>query len=178
MRGSHRRNRQLKTAGAAFSLLGLVMTVSSEGKVTTRDTKSQPVVLAQPDDSGSLNVDLDQYANDDAEWQNGNLNGNNSAYEEGDVVPFRLAIEGLSAGSHTIHINYDFTASGHEAYDFLATWDETESPGLCDIGGGAVSSMCPSLGSADTETFPSDPFVPGGSTKAGLNVAAAESFAS
>src|SRR3990170_4460716 len=167
MRGSHRRNRQLKRAGAAFSLLGLVMTVflaigqvgliaanadgwsdrsgdgstskdgretvtvSSEDKVTTRDTKSQPVVLAQPDDSGSLNVDLDQYANDDAEWQNGNLNGNNSAYAEGDVVPFRLAIEGLAAGSHTIHINYDFTAGGHEAYDFLATWDETESPGLC-----------------------------------------------
>jgi len=42
-----------------------------------------------------------------AEWH---LNGNNSSYAEGDVVPFRLAIEGLTAGSHTIHINYDFTA--------------------------------------------------------------------
>ncbi len=70
------------------------------------------------------------------EWQNGNLNGNNSAYAEGDVVPFRLAIEGLAAGLHTIHINYDFTAGGHEAYDFLATYNATESVDLCAAGGG------------------------------------------
>jgi uncharacterized repeat protein (TIGR01451 family) len=125
----------------------------------------------------SLNVDLDQYANLDAGWQNGDLNRSNSAYAEGDVVPFRLAIEGLDAGTHTIHINYDFTSSGHEAYDFLATWNATESPGLCDPGGGAVSSMCPSLGSADTEAFPSDPFEPGDPTQAGLTVAGAEAFA-
>jgi uncharacterized repeat protein (TIGR01451 family) len=124
----------------------------------------------------SLNVDLDQYANLDAEWQNGDLNGSNSAYAEGDVVPFRLAIEGLGAGTHTIHINYDFTSGGHEAYDFLATWNATESPGLCDPGGGAVSSMCPSLGSADTEAFPTDPFEPGDPTRAGLTVAGAEAF--
>ena len=27
-------------------------------------------------------------------WQNGNLNGNNTRYPEGGIVPFRLAIEG------------------------------------------------------------------------------------
>jgi uncharacterized repeat protein (TIGR01451 family) len=130
--------------------------------------------------STALNVDLDQYANVDAAWQNGDLNGNNSAYSEGEVVPFRLAIEGLSPGSHTIHINYDFTAGGHEAYDFLATWNATESPGLCDAGGGGVSSMCPGLGSVDTKAFPSDPFQPGtatgSKTKSGLTVAGAEAF--
>ena len=36
-------------------------------------------------------------------------------------MPFRLAVEGLPTGSHTIHINYDFTAGGPKAYDFLAT---------------------------------------------------------
>ena len=42
-------------------------------------------------------VDLDQWANKPvAAWQNGNLNGTNSLYAEGLVVPFRLAIEGLS----------------------------------------------------------------------------------
>ncbi len=124
----------------------------------------------------SLNVDLDQYANLDVEWQNGDLNGNNSAYAEGEVVPFRLAIEGLEAGTHTIHVNYDFTSGGHEAYDFLATWNATESPGLCDPGGGAVSSMCPTLGAADTQAFPSDSFEPGDPTRAGLTVAGAEAF--
>src|SRR4051794_28860895 len=58
----------------------------------------------------SSNVDLDQWANKPGQgWQNGDLNKNNSAYHEDDVVPFRLAIEGLGAGPHTIHLNYDFT---------------------------------------------------------------------
>src|SRR4029079_17236377 len=126
----------------------------------------------------SLNVNLDQYANLPGQgWQNGDLNKNNSAYHEGDVVPFRLAVEGLAAGQHTIHLNYDFTAGGNEAYDFLPTWNDTENPSLCASGGGAVSSMCPGLPSADTEPFKSDPFEPGSPTKAGKTVAGAEAFA-
>ena len=68
-------------------------------------------------------VNLDQWASRDRAWQNGNLNGNNSRYPEGGIVPFRLAVEGLKAGDTSIHINYDFTAGGHKAYDFLATWN-------------------------------------------------------
>src|SRR5512143_875822 len=125
--------------------------------------------------SGSLTVNLDQCANDTTpcSWQNGDLNGNNSAYAEGDVVPFRLAIEGLSAGSHTIHINYDFTAGGHEAYDFLATYNATETVDLCATGGGAVSSLCPTLPAPAVQSFPSDPFVVPG-TLGSLSVAGAE----
>ena len=117
----------------------------------------------------ATNVDLDQCANltTPCSWQNGNLNGNNSAYSEGDVVPFRLAIEGLSAGSHTIHINYDFTSGGNKAYDFLATYDASESVDLCAVGGGAVSSFCPSLPSASTMAFPADSFVADGLSVSG-----------
>lgn len=107
------------------------------------------------------NVNLDQCANDEpgtppCAWQNGNLNGNNSAYAEGDVVPFRLAVEDLTAGEHTIHLNYDFTSGGHKAYDFLATYDATEAVDVCSPGGGGVSSLCPALPVPDTEAFPSD----------------------
>src|SRR5512138_1071313 len=93
---------------------------------------------AAPLAAGSLTVNLDQCANDTTPctWQNGDLNGNNSAYAEGDVVPFRLAIEGLTAGTHSFHINYDFTAGGHEAYDYLATYNATETVALCATGGG------------------------------------------
>jgi len=124
--------------------------------------------------AGSLNVNLDQWANKPGQgWQNGNLNGNNSAYAEGNVVPFRLAIEGLTAGQHTIHINYDFTAGGHKAYDFLATWNVTETPDPCATGGGGVSSLCsPSLPIPDTKPFPSDTF-----STDGLTVSGAETFA-
>jgi uncharacterized repeat protein (TIGR01451 family) len=127
--------------------------------------------------AGALTVNLDQYANTDAEWQNGDLNGNNSAYGEGMVVPFRLALEGLAAGQHTIHLNHDFLTGGSEAYDFLATWNVSENPDKCaDPSSGGASSHCPNnLGSADTEQFPADGFIP--AVSPGLTVNGAMTFA-
>jgi hypothetical protein len=117
-------------------------------------------------------VDLDQWASSDRAWQNGNLNGNNSRYPEGGIVPFRLAVEGLKPGSHSIHINYDFTAGGHKAYDFLATWDVTNAAGkICAGAGGAISSMCPSMPSSSSFAFPSD-----GYRANGLTVQGAEAY--
>ncbi|HEY8201089.1 MAG TPA: hypothetical protein VII47_07025, partial [Actinomycetota bacterium] len=119
-----------------------------------------------------MSVNLDQWASSDKAWQNGNLNGNNSRYPEGGVVPFRLAMEGLKLGTHTIHINYDFTAGGHKAYDFLATWDITNAKGkVCIPSGGAISSMCPSLPSPTSRAFPSDGFKANG-----LSVKGAEAY--
>jgi hypothetical protein len=122
----------------------------------------------------SVNVDLDQCANDTTPctWQNGNLHPGNSSYAEGDVVPFRLAIEGLEPGEHTIHLNYDFTEGGHKAYDFLATYNATETVDLCGAGGGGVSSLCPTLPAASSMGFPSDT-----ETVDGLPVSGAESHA-
>jgi hypothetical protein len=115
--------------------------------------------------AGSVN--LDQWATLDAAWQNGNLNGNNTRYPEGGIVPFRLAVEGLAKGSHAIRIQYDFTAGGHKAYDFLARWNGWVSPSLCGSGGGGVSSMCPSLPASKSFAFPSDGFKTDGLTVAG-----------
>ena len=120
----------------------------------------------------AASVNLDQWASLDLVWQNGNLNGNNARYPEGGIVPFRLAMEGLAAGAHSIHINYDFTAGGHKAYDFLATWNVTNANGrICAPSGGAISSMCPSLGPTSTAAFPSDHF-----TADGLSVRGAELY--
>jgi hypothetical protein len=117
-------------------------------------------------------VNLDQWASTDKAWQNGNLNGNNSRYPEGGIVPFRLAMEGLKAGAHSIHINYDFTAGGHKAYDFLATWNVTNAAGkACTPSGGAISSMCPSLPASSSAAIPSDPFKANG-----LSVSGAEKY--
>jgi hypothetical protein len=112
--------------------------------------------------AAAASVNLDQWASTDLAWQNGNLNGNNSRFPEGGVVPFRLAIEGLAPGAHEITIQYDVTAGGHKAYDFLTTWSAWAGPSLCAPSGGAISSRCPSLGPADSEPFPSDPFVADG----------------
>jgi hypothetical protein len=122
--------------------------------------------------AASTTVNLDQWASRDAAWQNGNLNGNNSRYPEGGIVPFRLAIEGLKAGAHSIHINYDFTANGHKAYDFLATWNVTNAKGkICIPSGGGISSMCPSMPVATSRAFPSDGFKANG-----LSVKGAEAY--
>ena len=96
--------------------------------------------------SPAPSVNLDQFANGTppptgAIWTNGNLNKNNSTYHEGSVVPFRLALEGLTPGAtDSIHLVYDFTDMGHEAYDFLASYNATESPDILGPGGGAVDS--------------------------------------
>ena len=127
---------------------------------------------AAPIRAASTTVNLDQWASTDLAWQNGNLNGNNSRYPEGGIVPFRLALEGMSVGEHTIHINYDVTAGGHKAYDFLATWDVTNAAGrICATSGGGISSRCPSLGPSSSAAFPTDPFV-----MDGLSVHGAQSY--
>ncbi len=126
---------------------------------------------SRPVFGASLSIDLDQWASKSLAWQNGDLNGNNSKYPEGGIVPFRLAIEGLSPGSHSIHVNYDFTAGGHKAYDFLATWNVTNAAGkACVPSGGAISSMCPSLPVPSSAAFPVDPFVANGLSVHGAEV--------
>src|SRR5436190_14700491 len=123
-----------------------------------------PVVAGQ-------SVNLDQWASSDRAWQNGNLNGNNSRYPEGRIVPFRLAMEGMSLGIHSIHINYDVTAGGHKAYDFLATWNVTNAAGkACATSGGGISSMCPSLPGSSSVAFPTDAFVMDGLSVNGAQV--------
>jgi hypothetical protein len=120
-----------------------------------------------PDVRAGTTVNLDQWATKAPAWQNGNLNGNNTRYPEGGIVPFRLAIEGLKSGTHTITIQYDFTAGGHKAYDFLATYSGWVSPSICGSGGGGVSSMCPSMPGSNSGAFPSDGFATDGLTVRG-----------
>ena len=115
----------------------------------------------------AVSVNLDQFATLDKAWQNGNLNGNNSTFPEGGIVPFRLAIEGVKSGKHTININYDFTAGGHKAYDFLATWTGWVKPGACAKSGGGISEMCPNLPGKSSYPIPSDTFKTDGLTVSG-----------
>lgn len=64
----------------------------------------------------------------DCQWINGNLNKNNSIYVEGDATVQRLWLDGLTPGSvHTVTFKYGTTKGGKHAYDFLTTWDWSES---------------------------------------------------
>ncbi|MCK5738476.1 hypothetical protein KAH55_04815, partial [bacterium] len=104
--------------------------------------------------------DWEQAKNDDGDgpytWVNGNLTQTQSKYFEGDAVPFRLHMSGLTVGSHTLEIKYQCTKGGKMAYDYLVSWDhsETTAPITADID---VSSFTgPTL-----FTIPEDPNITG-----------------
>jgi hypothetical protein len=102
-------------------------------------------------------------------WHNGNLNPSNSHYSESESVPYRATLTKVPASEkHYIRIQYDFTAGGIFAFDYLTLYDRTESPGPCvDLPSGVETtwgpSACPPSGrSTDTASIPSDPFDPDG----------------
>jgi uncharacterized repeat protein (TIGR01451 family) len=167
------------SANAGGLSLSMGQSRSGSGSAVVGDGSSSLSTDRTAAAADALTVNLDQYANSDNQWQNGDLNGNNSAYGEGMVVPFRLALEGLGAGTHTIHLNYDFLTGNpaSEAYDFLATWNVSENPDKCaNPNSGGASSHCPNnLGAADTEAFPGDNFSP--AVSPGLDVNGAIAFA-
>ena len=154
-------SQRVRAGGTA--VLALLLIVSCRDSVTDRTTGLAPG-KASFAAGGSISVNLDQCANNvprggNCTWQNGDLNGNNSQYAEGLAIPMRLTIDGLQPGvSYQIHLNYDWTAGGHKSYDFLASDDATEQVNVCDAGGGGVPSVCPNLGTPDTQDFPGDPF--------------------
>jgi hypothetical protein len=143
---------------------------------------SQTTVLASTTFTDAT-VNLDQCANGSpkfldlhCDWQNGDLNGSNSTYAEGDMIPFRLFVEKLDPSvSHTIHINYDFTKGGVKAYDFLTTWNNTQTGADPCSGMAGAPSPCPP-GAATTFAFPGDSFNP--SNKGSLTVDGAIAAAS
>jgi uncharacterized repeat protein (TIGR01451 family) len=66
----------------------------------------------------------------DNAWQNGNLGAENSHYREGDSVPFRAVLTDLDASAgntHTLVIQYDTLQGGKHAYDYLTSFDATET---------------------------------------------------
>lgn len=63
-------------------------------------------------------------------WVTGNLNDNKSLYREGDFVPFRTQITGLTTGrTYSLRIGYDALVGGLHAYDYLGSYDASAAPG-------------------------------------------------
>ena len=84
----------------------------------------------------NVGVSLEQCANapsgigdcTGAAWVSGNLNSSKSLYREGDFVPFRVWITGLTAGTtYTLRIGYDAVENGLHAYDYLGSVDGSEN---------------------------------------------------
>ncbi|HEX7166661.1 MAG TPA: hypothetical protein VF230_06750, partial [Acidimicrobiales bacterium] len=131
-------------------LAGVLLLMGALGVVATAE--------AAPGDNPAAN--LDQCANGKpaapvpctgAAWQNGNLNSNNSHYAEGESVPFRLLVTGVTPGVQTsVVIEYDNTDSHKHAYDYLTSFDFTESDANpCT---GVTPCVGPTTTAIDTDT--------------------------
>jgi hypothetical protein len=81
-------------------------------------------------------------------WVNGNADQNYAHWAEGEVVPFRVHLTGLTPGQHRIDIEYTYTANGGlKAYDYLTSYTETmTTANACD---GLFGGACPA-----SATFP------------------------
>lgn len=112
----------------ALTLLVAIMSVAASAQKTV-SFKSDFAPAAPPN--------LDQCANGangapllqctGANWQNGNLNENNSQWVEGQSVPYRVVFTDLVAGStgNTIVLEYDTTENGKHSLDYLTTVNQT-----------------------------------------------------
>lgn len=66
------------------------------------------------------NKEYHHWANTNNAWENGNLNRTNSSYKEGDVVPHVYTPSGLTAGSYSVIIRYDYINTQRNAGGFAA----------------------------------------------------------
>ena len=125
----------------------------------------QPALAAKPV-TGNPAGDLDQCANGGvgsppiqcagSAWQNGNLNGNQAHYNEGDSVPYRLRMSGLTIGTdYHVTIEWDTTQSGKHALDYITSYNRTETTA------NPCSGVTGCSGSPNTIAILADPNVTG-----------------
>lgn len=121
--------------------------------VQVKDSSGTAIATTTFTDSPCNNACLDQYDDIGVNWQNGDLNSSN--YREGDSVPYRMLMGGLStSGSHTLIIQWDTTKGGKHALDYITSFNRTVgSANPCD---GVLG-----CGSPSTFSIPNDPNVTG-----------------
>ncbi len=98
-------------------------------------------------------------------WQNGNLNRSNAQYREGDGLPYRNAITGLTNGTWSVMLDYDFTKAGISALDRLTLFNLTQasdpclstSDVTCTVGSPAFTFTIPSEVASPDATHPALP---------------------
>lgn len=125
--------------------------------------------------AAKASVGLDQCAtlpnacstSNSAQWQNGNLGPSNSSYFEGDSVPYRATLSGLTIGeTYSLLLDWDTTQSGKHAIDTLTNYNRTI--GSADYCAGITCS-----GSTSSLAIPSNPNI----TAEGVGQTSGQAFA-
>jgi CSLREA domain-containing protein len=117
------------------------------------------------------NAELNQCANgpvggsavpcSDSAWVSTNVNDTVAHWVEGDSVPFRQVLTGFTVGTdHTVTIGYDTTKGGKHAFDYLTSFDRTETFAMGNNPCSGVPGC--SLGTFSTAPIAIDPNVTAG----------------
>lgn len=92
---------------------------ASTPEAPATETEAEETVEVMADAQCQV-VEHNQWANLAGAWQNGNLNGNNSAYAEGDWVPRRAIVDIQTPGEPaTVVVQIDKIVNGKYAFDAL-----------------------------------------------------------
>jgi hypothetical protein len=162
-----------KLALCALLLVAFVFSASlsvdaQKRKVNGAATLIEPVGTLLPEANEA--ADIDQCHNGgvnapvqpcvDGQWVNGNANGNQAHYAEGDYIHYRIKFTNLitTGRSYTILLGYDFLKNGKHAIDYLGTYNKDSrfdpvSPGLADYPVEPCLTGAPCTGSV-TSTWP------------------------
>ena len=101
---------------------------------------------------------LDQWSDTLGVWQPADLDGRNSAYHEGEAVPFMLRIENAAPGTqYRVSVRFDCARQDGLGYDFLTSYDRDRGvmPALHEDGPGS-SVADATLGMPDDEDMTLD----------------------
>ncbi len=99
-------------------------------------------------------------------WYHSTLNPGDHDYNEGDVIPFRIVLNNLAAGSTwSLTIQYDFTDGSVHFFDSLASFNQTVPLTNTDACAGHTCTGAPSLTAIPTDTsLPAGAQIPGSFT--------------
>lgn len=100
---------------------------------------------------------------DPPDWVNGNAGASNAHYREGESIPYRLRLDGLSLGTHTVVIEWDTRHSSVNAIDYITYYDriaETVQPllGLSGSYGSPAYFAIPQPGLTNGATIATNSF--------------------
>ncbi|MGH9923467.1 MAG: hypothetical protein ACRD38_12015, partial [Nitrososphaerales archaeon] len=93
-------------------------------------------------------------------WVTGNAGSSNAHYAESESIPYRITLDNLATGSHTLILGYDIKHSDSHAIDYLTTAKRTagvhETVDPCDGISGIGYSNCPITFTGATLNVPAD----------------------
>ena len=161
----------LKNASALAGVLVLAGVLLASSAAAQSKTKGLIVLDAGP------KADLDHCSNGPLSapevcsdvsplnnWVNGQLGSGKAHYREGESVPYRATITGLTTGAtYNLYIEYDVTKGGKYAFDYLTSYDRTEngtgfSAGHAEPCADFISG-CSFSSTHDTAPIPDDPLI-------------------